>query len=572
MFSRRRAGAAVAVAAAAALALSACSSSTTSDSSSSAAASAAATTEASSAPASSAAAAATGGSFSIASEEPQNLIPSNCYDLYCANVLNQMFTGLFRFETQPDGTVAPVATELVDSITTADAGTTWSIKIKDGWSFTNGEAITAQTFADTWNYAAYADNGQQLGFVFGPSQLNVVGYEDVSVAGAAVKEMSGLKVAGPTELQMTLVSPLGEGIFLNFLAGPQILPMPSVAFADIDAFNKQPIGNGPYMMATPWTPNQKIEIVKNPDYLGTPGNADTVEFRIYNDTTATWADLQAGNVDVVPQIPQAALAEAPTVLGDRYINIPGALSFSWNFFPLQSSTFAKKEVRQAIAMAIDQKSITEKLLYNTQTPATAFAPATIAGGGTDACGASCVFDPAAAKAMLDAAGGVPGNKIQIAALQGSPNTVAKAECDMIQANLGVECTLKLFPDFGTLLDAYGKLGPDDAGFIGGLGWGADNPTLQNMIAPLFGTGSPSNYTGYSNPAFDALIAEGNAAQDSATQIAKWQEAQQVVYDDFVAYATTWRNTVAGISENVSNVEINPQGFINIGEIEVLNQG
>ena len=46
-----------------------------------------------------------------------------------------------------------------------------------GWTFTNGEAITAQTFVDTWNFAANGGNGQQLGFVFGPAQLNVVGYD-----------------------------------------------------------------------------------------------------------------------------------------------------------------------------------------------------------------------------------------------------------------------------------------------------------------------------------------------------------------------------------------------------------
>ena len=514
--------------------------------------------------------AATGGTFSVASEEPQNLISSNCYDLYCANVLNMMYTGLFRFETTPEGTVIPVTTELVESITTSDGGTTWSIKLTDGWTFTNGEAITAQTFADTWNFAAYGDNGQQLGFVFGSSQLNVVGYDDV--AANKTKTMSGLTVAGPLELQMKLVSPLGEGIFYNFLAGPQIFPMPSVALTDVEAFNKNPIGNGQYMMNTPWVPNQKIVIDKNPNYLGTPGNADSIEFRIYNDTTAEWADLQANNVDVVPQIPQAALSTAASVLGDRFVNLPGALSFSYSFFPLQSSTFAKKEVRQAIAKAINMDQINEKLLFNTQTKATAFAPSTIPGGGTDACGDSCVYDPAAAKALLDSVGGIPGNKVQIAALQGSPNTVAKAECDQIQTNLGVNCTLKLFPDFGALLDAYAKITAADAGFIGGLGWGADNPTLQNMIAPLFGTDSPSNYIGYSNPKFDALISEGNAAADPATQIAKWQEAQEVFYDDFAAYATSWRNTTYGYSTNVSNVIVNPQGFINLDQIQVLNQG
>lgn len=513
--------------------------------------------------------AATGGTFSIASEQPQSLVPSNCYDLYCANVLNAMFTGLFTYVTNADGTVAPQPTELVDSITTSDGGTTWSITIKPDWTFTNGEAITAKTFVDTFNFAAYGDNGQQLGFVFGPSQLNVVGYQDV--ADSKAKEMSGLAVVSDSEFTMTLEEPLGEGLFLNFLAGPQIYPMPAAALADPEAYNKQPIGNGPYLMAEPWVPNQKIVLAKNPDYKGSvPGNADAVEFRIYNDSTAMWADLQADNVDVVPQIPQAALAEAPTVLGDRYVNRPGALSFSWLFFPQQSKTFADRDVRVAIAKSIDQGAIIEKLLFNTQQVATAFAPSTIPGGGTDACGDACVFDPAAAKALLDGAGGIPGNKVKIAALQGSPNTVAKAMCDQIQKNLGVECTLELFPDFGVLLEAYAGLGPEDEGFIGGLGWAADNPTLQNMIAPLFATGSPSNYTGYSNPEFDRLIAEGNAAQDPAEQIATWQEAQKVIFSDFVAYPISWSNTTYGTSTKVSNVDVSPQAFINIPEI-VVNQ-
>ena len=59
---------------------------------------------------------------------------------------------------------------------------------------------------------------------------------------------------------------------------------------------------------------------------------------------------------------------------------------------------------------------------------------------------------------------------------------------MIQTNLGVPCEVKIFESFGAELDAFDKLDANDAGFILGLGWGADNPTLANMIAPLFGTG------------------------------------------------------------------------------------
>ncbi len=111
MFTRRRVAAAAAVTAAAAMVLTACGGSSTSSSSSSSASTAASSAASSSAsgaasaPAS--APASTGGTFSIASENPQTLVPSNCYDLYCLNVLNQMFTGLFRFVVQADGTMAP---------------------------------------------------------------------------------------------------------------------------------------------------------------------------------------------------------------------------------------------------------------------------------------------------------------------------------------------------------------------------------------------------------------------------------------------------------------------------------
>ena len=398
----------------------------------------------------------------------------------------------------------------------------------------------------------------------GPSQLNVEGYDEVADEKSTDGKMSGLKATSDTTIEMTLDAPMGQPLFENYLAGPQVLPMPSVAFEDIEAYNKQPIGNGPYMMKEPWT-TTGATLVRNPDYAYTPGKADQIDFRFYADANAEWADLQANNLDVVSNLPQAALATAATVLGDRYIN-EAAMSFSYEAYPTQVKAFEKREVRVALAKAVDWNEINSKLYFDTRTVATAFAPPTVDGGGTDACGEDCTFDPAAAKAMLDAAGGIPGNKVEIAGLANSENAAAKAECNMIQKNLGVTCTVKLFESFGEMLDAFLKLGASDEGFILGLGWGADNPTLANMIAPLFATGSGSNYIAYSSPEFDKLILEGNQSADEAEAVSKWQQAQDVVYKDFAGHATQWRNNVGGYSTNVSNVKINPGGFINIAEI------
>lgn len=506
-----------------------------------------------------------GGTYSIGSEQPQDLIPSNCYDLYCANILQGVFTGLFRFKTEGT-TMKAVTTELVKSISTADSGKTYTIKINTGSKFTNGEAVTAKTFVDTWNFAANGGNGQQLGFVFGPSQLNVVGYDKVSGAKSTSGRISGLKAVDDTTIQITLVKRMGQTLFENYLAGPEVLPMPSAAFTDIVAYGKQPIGNGPYKFKGPWS-TTNADIVKNPDYPYTAGLADEINFKFYADNNAQWADLQANTLDVVYNMPQQALATAATVLGDRFINIP-AMSFSYEAYPTQVKAFQDRNVRVALAKAVDWAEISTKLYYGTRTAATGFAPPTVTGGGRDVCGDDCTYDPAAAKKLLDDAGGLPGNKVQLGGLSNSTNEMLKAECNMIQKNLGVACEVKVFEGFGPMLDAFQKLGPDDRGFIIGLGWGADNPTLANMIAPIFATGAGTNYTKYSNPEFDRLIAEGNQAADEATAVAKWQAAEDVVYKDFAGHAIQWRNNAGGYSTNVSNVQINPGGFVNITEISV----
>ncbi len=509
--------------------------------------------------------AAPGGTYSIGLRTPEYFTPSNCYDLYCANILQAVFTGLYEFESE-GASMKTVPTPLLKSVTTDDGGKTYVIEINSGNSFTNGEAVTAQTFVDTWNYAANTGNGQQLGFVFGPSQLNVEGYADVEAPDSTDGTMSGLQATSETTIEVTLAAPIGKPLFENYLAGPQIPPMPSVAIEDPAEFEKNPIGNGPYMLKEPWE-TTGVTLVRNADYSYEAGMADEIEFRFYANENSLWADLQANNLDVAQYLPTTALAQAETVLGDRYINSPG-MTFSYEAYPTQVDAFKSRDVRVALAKAVDWNEIGEKVHFGTRSVATSFAPPSVPGGGLDVCGDDCTYDPVAAKALLDDAGGIPGNKVFIGGVAESDNLLQKAECNFIQESLGVTCEVKVFEGFGDQLKAFNNLGADDEGLIIQLGWGADNPTLANMIAPLFATGSASNYTAYSNAEFDRLIEEGNQASDEATAIAKWQEAEKALYEDFAGHATQWRSYIGGYSENVSNVKVNAGGFWNVTETTV----
>lgn len=86
--------------------------------------------------------------------EPQNpLVTTNTNENGGGRVLDQIYTGLVRYTN--DGKVENAVAE---KITPNDDATEYTIKLKDGWTFTNGEKVTADSFIDAWNYGAAAKN------------------------------------------------------------------------------------------------------------------------------------------------------------------------------------------------------------------------------------------------------------------------------------------------------------------------------------------------------------------------------------------------------------------------------
>ncbi|HEC62373.1 MAG TPA: ABC transporter substrate-binding protein, partial [bacterium] len=65
-----------------------------------------------------------------------------------------------------------------------------------------------------------------------------------------------------------------------------------------------------------------------------------------------------------------------------------------------------------------------------------------------------------------------------------------------------------------------------------LGWGADYPDPHNFVHPFMHTdGSFSAFQSYSNPAVDALIAEGIATVDPAKRQEIYYQLQAIYYED-----------------------------------------
>ena len=117
--------------------------------------------------------------------EPQRpLMPADTNEVGGGKVIDMIFAGLVSYD--PSG--KPV-NELAESIEGKD-GQHFTIKVKKDQKFTNGEAITAKTFVDSWNFGAAAKNAQLSGGFF----ESIKGYDEASAEGSTVETMSGLKV------------------------------------------------------------------------------------------------------------------------------------------------------------------------------------------------------------------------------------------------------------------------------------------------------------------------------------------------------------------------------------------
>ncbi|MDP9184398.1 MAG: ABC transporter substrate-binding protein, partial [Actinomycetota bacterium] len=145
-----------------------------------------------------------GGTFSFVNGEPTHLIPQNDYESAGTQVNQAVFTRLVDFDPT---TLKPVPAQ-AESIDLSDDGLTYTITIKPDWTFHNGEPVTAQSYVDAWNYAAYGPNGYILNFFFD----KIEGYADLNPSQGDPKasELSGLKVVDDTTFTVTLSDPSSQ--------------------------------------------------------------------------------------------------------------------------------------------------------------------------------------------------------------------------------------------------------------------------------------------------------------------------------------------------------------------------
>lgn len=236
--------------------------------------------------------------------------------------------------------------DLATDYSLSEDGLTWTFIIRDDAYFTDGEKVTASDVAFTLRKAKEGGGSVDLTYV-----------EEIH--------------AEDNRVVITLSQP--TSIFLNTLAFVGIVP----EHAYNEDYGRNPIGSGPYRFVE-WRPQEQIVFTANESYYGAAPAIKNVTV-VFMSPEAALAAVQAGQVDVAYS--NAALGTT-RVKGYYVEAIPAADNRGFTLpmmpqegrttpdgAPIGNNVTSHKEIRQAIAYAVDREQIAQVVLNGYARPA-----------------------------------------------------------------------------------------------------------------------------------------------------------------------------------------------------------
>ena len=502
---------------------------------------------------------ASGGNIITAyNSEPQNaLIPGDTNETGGGKVGQLLFANLVRYDSKGNTKM-----EVAESIEPNKDATQYTVKLKDGWKFTDGTPVTAESFTKSWSYTANAKNAQKCSSFFS----SIKGYDDLQKDGLKGDEqLVGLKVVDDKTFTIDLNAP--DSVFPVKIGYLAFAPLPESFYKDPKAFGEKPVGNGMYKLDK-WDHNSQIVLTKNADYKGEekPKN-DGVTFKIYTDVDAAYADVQAGNLDVMDTVPASATKTFEKDSSIEAYNKAGSVIQTFtipaNMKHWETNTEEGQLRRQALSMAIDREQLVTKVLNGVGTAATDFTAPAIPGYSKDLKnGKYLKANPSEAKKLWDQAEAISkwdGTLTFSFNADGGAKPIYDAIVNQVKNNLGIKAATNPMPTFQEFRNAVSERKIDGAFRTG---WQPDYPSAENYLYQLYDSaaadGHGSNDGDYKNAEVDALLAKAASATNDDEQIDLYHQAEEILLEQLPAVPLYYSNANGVAAKGVKGFEMDWQ--------------
>lgn len=487
-----------------------------------------------------------------AMEFARDLRPARVDDPYGSRIASLIYRGLVRYDAKGK----PV-NEVAESIDTTD-NRLFRVRLAPGWRFSNGEPVTATSFVDAWSLAATPRHEHVHRWLFSPivgaeppgPRKERSGLEPSPAQSATTPRLAGLRVVDERTFTIRLRSP--QPGFTARLGHHAFAPLPRLAFTDPDGFDRDPVGNGPYLVKQGWQQANTVALRPSSAYAGAdPATNQGIDFRIYADLAAARPDLDTGVLDLLDDLPTDYLPTYRSELGERAINQPVGRTIGI-VIPTRAPGWGGAlglPARQALSMAIDRADIATTVFADTRVPATDLATPVVEGYSQSLCGSLCTSDPKEAAEALATARAVPQELTLAYNVDAGHEPWVRQVCAGVSTRLGIACSPRPYPTFPALQEALAS-GQERGPFV--QLYQMDYPALESFLAPRFVAGAPGNDSGYADPrALVALLAAATSPQEK--KVAAYVAAEHIILPDLPVIPLWTVNATAAYGTSVKEV-------------------
>lgn len=289
--------------------------------------------------------------------------------------------------------------------------------------------------------------------------------------------------------------------------------------------NTKPVGTGPFVFKR-YEKDAQIRYAANPTYFRGKASIDNLIFAITKDSAVRLQKLKAGECHI-SSYPKPAEVEVlkkdPKI---KLLSQPG-LNVGYLSLNVTHKPFDNVDVRRAINMAIDKKSLLDAVYQGAGTVAVNPIPPSMWSYNKQV--KDYEYSPEKAKALLAKAGYPNGFETRLWALpvQRPYNPNGSQAAEIIQADLakvGIKAQIVKYEWAEYLKRA--KAGESD---IGMFGWNGDNGDPDNFMATLLSCAAvgSSNYGQWCDKEYDALINKAKQTTRLAERTKLYEKAQEV---------------------------------------------
>lgn len=253
---------------------------------------------------------------------------------------------MFNYLFKRDNATGEIVPDLAESYEKID-DTTWEVKLKEGVTFHNGEALDSEDVKFSLERVAHDS-----------TLLDHINYN-------SIKEVEVVD-----ELTFRIITHEPDPALLNRISriASSILPSEYIEENGMDHFLENPVGTGPFKFVE-WKRDDRIVLEVYEDYFdGKNEEWDEVVFRVIPENSTRVSELLTGGVDIATNMPPSEWERVENNDGTHLSQ--GTSNRTVMIFLRSTEGYPTSDprVRKALDLAIDNKAITDNLLNGAGIP------------------------------------------------------------------------------------------------------------------------------------------------------------------------------------------------------------